>query len=870
MRYFKMLLPLLLIVTSIFSQQPSCPTNSIYAHNGNAINAHTLPNGPLTTVLNNMPGGSGGLAIGPAFAFPAPNPTWWTTSGGTYWYYNNIGGWTNTGHSTGNGAAVNIGGGATRLYNLVGGTGQIYVYNGTGNGTLLTTIVPAFNGGGPYDVVCDMADNFYILKSATPNQGIYCYNPSGVLTCSWSVTGMISQTAGGGFSILTTTNPAVHKMYYNSNGTDYVGNILPGSSVIASTVQALPGGSDYACCALPIPTGTIVAPQGGTLTCSLPQIPLVAQVLGNASIGWIGGYNTPTTTPVTPTCGGITWSGPGMLSGQNTPTIIVNQPGVYSFTLNGCNGCPGYSITASYTVIGQGSVITPSITLSNTITCFTPTAQLTTTPIPPGFTYTWTGPGIIGTNLNVANINQPGIYTVAVSSSTSACAGTATINVPSNTVAPSLTISPTFTNICFGQNATIIVSGANTYTWSNAQTGNSITVSPNSTTQFSVIGTGTNGCTSTAISNVSVTPLPIPLPSNNGPLCIGSNLILNCTGGTTYTWIGPNLFNSALQSNTITNVSMLNSGIYTVVATTGICTSSATTNVVINALPTPSISSNSPICSGQLLALNGSGGTTYTWTGPSNFNSNLVNPTIPNAITSNSGIYTLIVSDIHGCVGSTTTNVIINALPGISAIGSTVCSGATASLSANGTGITYLWNGPNGFNSNIQNPTITNSSILNSGNNVVTTTDVNGCVSSAMANVVITPPYSINISNNGPMCQGGNLSLNAPLGYTYNWSGPNGFTSNSSSPSILDAQPSASGIYRVLVTDATGCTSSAITNVVINPNPILSIMSSKNKSCAPACITFTCSSSNTINTINWYCLNGGISNSYTTTQCFNK
>lgn len=861
---------LILITSFVFSQSaPSCPTNSILAHNGNSINNHSLPNGPLNTILSNIPAGSGGLAVGPAFGFPAPNPTWWTTIGGNYWYYNNGGTWSNSGHSTGNGAAVNIGGGSTRLYNLVGATGQIYVYNGLGNGTLLTTLVPAFNGGGPYDIVCDMADNFYILKSATPGQGIYCYNPQGVLTCSWSVTGMISQTAGGGFSILTTTNPAVHKMYYNSNGTDYIGNMIPGNTTIASTVQALPGGSDYASCALPIPTGTIVAPLGGTLTCSLPQIPLVAQVLGNASLNWLGGYGTPTTTPITPTCGGITWSGPGIVSGQGTSTIQVNQPGVYSFTLNGCNSCPGYSITASFTVVGQAAVINPVISLSNTLTCFTPSAQLVTTPIPPGFTYTWTGPGITSTNTNTANINQPGTYTVAVSSNTSACAGTATILVPSNTVAPTLTITPSFTNICFGQSATINVSGANTYTWSNAQNGTSITISPASTTQYTVVGTNSvNGCTSTAVANVSVTPLPIPLPVNNGPICIGGNLVLNCSGGVTYIWSGPNSFTSSTQSNTITNVSVLNAGIYTVVATSGVCSASATTNVIVNVLPTPNIITNSPICANQLLTFNGNGGNTYSWSGPG-FSSNLQNPTIVGAVVGNSGTYTLTVMDANGCINSTTANVIVNPLPIVSASGSSVCSGVNVTLTSSG-GVSYSWNGPSGFTSSNQNPVILNSNVNNSGNYVVTVTDVNGCVNSAIANVSVTPPYTINVTNNSPVCQGYTLNFSAPLGYGYTWIGPNGFYSNLSSPYIDNAQPSASGVYSLLVTDANGCTSSTIISAVVNPNPIPSIVSTNDRLCAPACITFTINSTNTISNISWFFLNGGVSSNSVSTQCFNR
>ncbi|MBL7917804.1 MAG: hypothetical protein JNM96_05365, partial [Bacteroidia bacterium] len=157
------LLAIILISSKLFSQAaaPSCPTNSIHAHNGSSIAGHSLPNGPLTNILNNMPAGSGGLAIGPAFAFPAPNPTWWTTAGNpkTYWYYNNTGGWSNTGHAVTNNAAVNVGGGGSRVYNLVG-SGQVYAYNGTGPDVFVTTLVPAFNGGGPYDIVADMANNF--------------------------------------------------------------------------------------------------------------------------------------------------------------------------------------------------------------------------------------------------------------------------------------------------------------------------------------------------------------------------------------------------------------------------------------------------------------------------------------------------------------------------------------------------------------------------------------------------------------------------------------------------------------------------------------------------------------------------------------
>ena len=71
------------------------------------------------------------------------------------------------------------------------------------------------------------------------------------------------------------------------------------------------------------------------------------------------------------------------------------------------------------------------------------------------------------------------------------------------------------------------------------------------------------------------------------------------------------------------------------------------------------VSSNSPICTNSTLNLSASGGTTYIWTGPNGFTSNLQNPTIPNATSANSGIYTCAISGSGACDGSFTVNVFV-------------------------------------------------------------------------------------------------------------------------------------------------------------------------------------------------------------------
>lgn len=72
-----------------------------------------------------------------------------------------------------------------------------------------------------------------------------------------------------------------------------------------------------------------------------------------------------------------------------------------------------------------------------------------------------------------------------------------------------------------------------------------------------------------------------------------------------------------------------------------------------------SATSNSPVCPNSSLQLNATGGTSYSWTGPNGFTSNLQNPTIPNASAANAGTYTCQVTSTGGCDGSFTINVLV-------------------------------------------------------------------------------------------------------------------------------------------------------------------------------------------------------------------
>jgi PKD repeat protein len=86
-----------------------------------------------------------------------------------------------------------------------------------------------------------------------------------------------------------------------------------------------------------------------------------------------------------------------------------------------------------------------------------------------------------------------------------------------------------------------------------------------------------------------------------------------------------------------------------VIATDGNCESDAvSTTVTVLAAPTASISSNlsnGQICEGDTLELFGSGGGTYSWTGPNGFSSTQQNVVIPGFVLADTGEYILTVSN---------------------------------------------------------------------------------------------------------------------------------------------------------------------------------------------------------------------------------
>ena len=175
--------------------------------------------------------------------------------------------------------------------------------------------------------------------------------------------------------------------------------------------------------------------------------------------------------------------------------------------------------------------------------------------------------------------------------------------------------------------------------------------------------------------------------------CYGANVILSATGGVTYTWTGPNGFTSVLQRPVLTGINFSNGGLYTVVVYSDKgCTSSGTTNLVVNPPVTAVVGPDVNICEGTFTNLSATGGTKYKWTPLKGLSAdNIPNPV---AQPTDSTLYSVIVYNEFGCTdtGRVAVNVwkkpVANAGPD-----KTTRSDIPVQLngSARGTNVSYYW-----------------------------------------------------------------------------------------------------------------------------------------------------------------------------------
>lgn len=358
-----------------------------------------------------------------------------------------------------------------------------------------------------------------------------------------------------------------------------------------------------------------------------------------------------------------------------------------------------------------------------------------------------------------------------------------------------------------------------TYTWSDNQTGATISVCPSTATKtYTVTIKDAGGKTATASAKVNMIAAPTVIV-NAADLCAGGSAKLTAGGATTYSW-SPSTGLSTTTGNTVTANPTVTTT-YTVIGTNaGGCKDTATALVTVHPKPDVTATGGS-ICPNDSIKLTATGASTYVWTPAAT----LTKPTTatPMAHPAVKTTYTVIGTDAFGCKDTTTATVdIVNNLVAVVSADTTICKGASAQLVASG-GSKFLWTPATGLsNANIANPIATPA--------VTTTYDVTvssgSCTGKKSVTVTIVPAAQLTATG-GSICPGDSVQLNvtdanATPGVTYSWTP----ATSLSNAAIVNpyAHPATTTTYTVTGTTANGCKSTATATVTIVNNlvPVVS------------------------------------------------
>jgi gliding motility-associated-like protein len=439
---------------------------------------------------------------------------------------------------------------------------------------------------------------------------------------------------------------------------------------------------------------------------------------------------------------------------------------------------------------------TASFTASDTTKCFlgnsftfTNTSTIKTGTL----TYKWyKGNGDSATTKNLTySYPKPGKFNLKlVAFSNLGCTDTAYRLIQVDSI-PVIGFTVNDSTQCIGKNNFVFTNtttGGKTFTWSlgDGNTSNDTNIthiySSESTYSVKLKAYANPTCFDSLIKKVYVYASPsVDYSINKDTQCLSGNLFsfynLSTVKNGTFTsfWdFGDGNSNTSQHANH-SYTSALTFKVKLVITSNNGCIDSVTKSaMVINTASLTKTSNNGPICEGQKLELytDTFPFAKYFWTGPSGFTSNIQNPTIPNANILQSGTYEVTAS-LFGCVSlPTTTNVIIKALPDSPLVQNNmdICEGEILSLAASSLpNATFSWSGPNGFTSNLDNPTIPITGLSEGGIYSVKAT-VDGCegpASKIYVAVHLNP--KIYLGKDGSVCKGDEIILDPGLFKSYTW-----------------------------------------------------------------------------------------------------
>ena len=735
----------------------------------------------------------------------------------------------------------------------------------TASGTVTVNPTPTVSVNN--DTICIGQTGSITATSSLPN-GTFTWNPGGFTTAT--IQDAPQQTTT--YTVVFTSNlqcpsaPSSGTILVNPNPAITVSNtaICLGQTASVTATSNIPGGvftwnpgnstgptltaspSTTTSWTVSYSAATGCAASAQTVTVTVNGIPTLTIPNDTVCVGQTATLNA---TPSIP--GGTYLWNPG---GQTTSSITgsPNSTTTYNLVYTSPAGCVSAS-TPSTIVINP----LPVVTVSNATICNGQNATLNATTSIPGGTYAWSN-GSVTPNITVspnATTTYALVYTAPTGCQNAAVTGTVTVNpIPSVTV-----LNDT---ICNGSSATLIATPSfpgGTYLWSpGGQTTQTITISPNATTAYSVVYSSGANCASPAgNATVLVNPIPSLTTTLASPtLCSGDQVNIGLSsnvGNATISWTesqsqttGATSGSGATIGDVLSTLSTATGNVsYTITSTANNCSSPPQT-VSVTVYPIPNVSvSNDTICAGQtslLTALPDVNGGTFVWSAGAQTTASI--SVTPSQTTSYNVLY-----DYYGCINTATATVVVNVVPSVTLNSGNICFGDSIVLTANPSmpGGVFTWS-PGGVGP--QSITTT----PNSTTSISVDYTLNNCTSVAATSNILVTPLPIIVLDDTTICQGQQASMTvipSQAGGTFLWS-PGGI-----GPATALLSPSVNTPISVTYT-INGCSSNPVSaNVIVNPLPIAAIVSPSVSGCTPLNFGFHADTMQAHDVFTWN-VNGGV------------
>lgn len=371
------------------------------------------------------------------------------------------------------------------------------------------------------------------------------------------------------------------------------------------------------------------------------------------------------------------------------------------------------------------------------------------------------------------------------------------------------------------------------------------------TTTYTVTYTnGNDACSTSIIVPVAPCPCPNATLSGGGDYCFGDSIpdvIFDVVGGNfpislTYAIDGVAQPILALSNSTY-SIFNPTEGEFSILAVTDSSSCLGTFNGTISVTENPlpqflSISAGDTYCFGDVIENivvqgNGMGDVTVGYSLDGVIQTPMTGATSID-LGAAAGVYQLLeLADSTGCFISLTNSetIVVNPIPvaSVSTTTPVICAGSAIVLEANSATGNYNWTGPNAFSSMVEDPTLANGAVNQSGTYTLTITE-NGCTSPpASVNVLVNPIPVVTANLNESICIGTPFVLTAQGAASYSWD--NGVVNG------VSFIPSATQIYTVTGT-TNGCSSTASVAITVLPLPVADASANVTSGYQPLSVVF--------------------------------